>query len=175
MKKIVYLTESDLYRISKRIIQEEKIEIEEGIFDGISNIYQGLKGVWRGEGYDFFRYLNTLKNIAKQLKNLDAPNHKIMNKLTDLKNKVSASTMPQEKKGQLIFEIEKALKNFKEYSEHINNIDDIATQRLKGVNTYSETSTRGLNEPNPLNTTQNKLPQPIEPPSDISERRYRRY
>ena len=63
MKKIVYLTESDLYRISKRIIQEEKIEIEEGIFDGISNIYQGLKGVWRGEGYDFFRYLNTLKNI----------------------------------------------------------------------------------------------------------------
>ena len=93
---------------------------------------QGLKGVWRGEGYDFFMYLNSLKGMAKDLKKLDQPNIKIMTKLTDLKNKITASKMPPEKKGQLISEIEKALEKFNAYSYHIDNIEKMATERLKG-------------------------------------------
>ena len=42
---------------------------------------------------------------------------------TDLKNKITSSTIPQEKKGQLVFEIDKALKNFEEYSKHIEKLE----------------------------------------------------
>ena len=158
----IYITENQLNSVVKRLVNEE--QIEEGIFDGISNLYQGLKGVWRGEGFDFFKYLNSLKGMAKELKRLDAPNVKIMTKLTDLKNKISASTMPQEKKGQLIFEIDKALKNFKEYSEHINNLEDIATQKLQGIRSYNETPKSGLNEP----PQQNQSLQNLTPPSSVN-------
>ena len=158
----IYITENQLNSVVKRLVNEE--QIEEGIFDGISNLYQGLKGVWRGEGFDFFKYLNSLKGMAKELKRLDAPNVKIMTKLTDLKNKISASTMPQEKKGQLIFEIDKALKNFKEYSEHINNLEDIATQKLQGIRSYNETPKSGLNEP----PQQNQSLQNLTAPSSVN-------
>jgi hypothetical protein len=152
MKKIIYLTEEDLYKISQRVIKES--EIEEGIFDGISNMVQGLKGVWRGEGYDFFKYLNSLKGMAKDLKKLDQPNIKIMTKLTDLKNKITASKMPPEKKGQLISEIEKALEKFNDYSYHIDNIEKMATERLKG-------------EAPPINPQNQGLQKVVTPPSNV--------
>ena len=65
MKRKIYLTESQMNLVVNRIIKEN--ELQEGIFDSISNVYQGLKGFWRGEGYDFFKYLNSLKNMAKDL------------------------------------------------------------------------------------------------------------
>lgn len=145
MKRKIYLTETQLNLVVNRIIKEN--ELEEGIFDSISNVYQGVKGFWRGEGYDFFKYLNSLKNMAKDLRKLDQPNLKIMNKLTDLKNKITSSTMPQEKKGQLVFEIDKALKNFEEYSKHIEKLEDVASQRLQGIKTYSGKPEFGLEEP----------------------------
>jgi hypothetical protein len=79
-----------------------------------------------------------------------------MTKLTDLKNKITSSTMPQEKKGQLVFEIDKALKNFEEYSKHIEKLEDVANQRLQGIRTYSEKPEFGLEEPT---TQDNKLTQ----------------
>jgi|688.fasta_scaffold287733_2 hypothetical protein len=154
MKRKIYLTETQLNLVVNRIIKEN--ELEEGIFDSISNVYQGIKGFWRGEGYDFFKYLNSLKNMAKDLRKLDQPNVKIMTKLTDLKNKITSSTMPQEKKGQLVFEIDKALKNFEEYSKHIEKLEDVANQRLQGIRTYSEKPEFGLEEPT---TQDNKLTQ----------------
>jgi|688.fasta_scaffold1009090_1 hypothetical protein len=151
MKKIVYLTENDLYRITNRVLNENIIE--EGIFDGITNMFQGLKGVWRGEGYDFFWYLNSLKNMTKELKKLDQPNLKIMDKLTELKNKISVSKMPPEKKEQLIFEIDAALENFKEYSEHIDKLERVADERLKGTGTYANKPKTGLTTPTSSDST----------------------
>jgi len=151
MKKIVYLTESDLYSIAERVLNENLIE--EGIFDGITNMFQGLKGVWRGEGYDFFRYLNSLKNMVKELKKLDKPNLKIMDKLTELKSKIATSKMPPEKKEQLIFEIDKALDNFNKYSEHIDNLERVADERLKGISTYTDTPKSGLSNVTTSGTT----------------------
>jgi DNA-binding protein H-NS len=151
MKKIVYLTENDLYRITNRVLNENIIE--EGIFDGITNMFQGLKGVWRGEGYDFFWYLNSLKNMTKELKKLDQPNLKIMDKLTELKNKISVSKMPPEKKEQLIFEIDAALENFKEYSEHIDKLERVADERLKGTGTYVNKPKTGLTTPTSSDST----------------------
>lgn len=163
MKRIIKLTEGDLFKIAKKIINEEKREIEEGIFDGISDIYQGLKGVWRGEGYDFFRYLNQLKKITQDLKKLDAPNHKIMEKLKDLKNKVSNSKMPPEKKGQIIYEIDEALENFKKYSEHIDKVERLSNERLKSGGQLTSPPTQGLS-PNTQQSNTGTLPQPVTPP-----------
>lgn len=126
MKKIIYLTESDLYRITKRIIKEE--ELREGIFDGISNVFQGLKGVWRGEGYDFFRFMNQLKNTVGDLKK----HSKSIDKLRNLKNKVTNSKMAPEKKAELIKEIDKLILAFDKYSEELNQVDQNVRNRLAG-------------------------------------------
>jgi len=151
MKRIVYLTEADLFRISKRVLEEQ--EIEEGIFDGISDIYHGLVGIHRGEGYHFFKHLSTLRNMAKELKRLDLPNKKIMDKLLSLKDKISISKMDPSKKAQLIFEINAAMKHFDEYSSHIDNLEIMASQRLKGTARYSGTPTYGLGGPTTTTTT----------------------
>jgi hypothetical protein len=44
MKKNIQLTEEELVSMIKEIIQEQ--ENNEGVFDGIKNVAQGLKGVW---------------------------------------------------------------------------------------------------------------------------------
>ncbi len=64
------------------------------------------------------------------MKKLDVPNAKIMTQLTDLKNKVSASKMPPDKRQNLIDTIDKAIGHFNAYSNLINTIEQLATQRL---------------------------------------------
>jgi hypothetical protein len=128
MAKVVKLTERDLNRLVQRVIEEQ--EMEEGIFDPLVNAAQGLKGVWRGEGYDYFKYLSSLRGLTRKLKKLDAPNVKIMTQLTDLKNKVMVSKMPPDKRQNLIDTIDKAIGHFNAYSNLINTIEQLATQRL---------------------------------------------
>ena len=76
----------------------------------------------------------------------------------------------------MVFEIDKALKNFQEYSTHIHNLEDVTTQRLKGIRTYTEKPTHGLEEP-PVETNTGQSNSPIinQPPGNVSERRYRRF
>lgn len=128
MGKVVRLTESDLERIVVKVIQEQ--EMEEGIFDPIVDRYQGLKGVWRGEGYDYFKHLSSLRGLTRQLKKLDRPNIKIMDELLTLKGKVSSSKMPPDKKQNLTDTIDKAIQHFNAYSTLINTIEQMASQRL---------------------------------------------
>jgi hypothetical protein len=108
----------------------KKTIIQESLFTGISNVAQGLKGVWRGEGYDYFKYVNTLKKITQELKKLDAPNHKIMTKLFDLKNKIVSSKMSQGKKDNLTNPIDRAISHFNAYADFINQIETAASQKL---------------------------------------------
>ena len=128
MGKVVRLTESDLERIIQKVIKEQ--EMEEGIFDPLVDKYQGLKGVWRGEGYDYFKHLSTLRNLTKRLKKLDEPNVKIMNELSALKNKVLSSKMPTDKKQRLSDTIDKAIGHFNAYSNLINTIEQMSSQKL---------------------------------------------
>jgi hypothetical protein len=128
MKKIVKITEQDLARIVKKTIEEQ--EMEEGLFDGVKDAYQGLKGVWRGEGYDYYKYTSSLRNIAKKLKKLDEPNHKTMIELNSLKSKVGASKMDQTKKQNLVDTIDKAIQYFNAYAGLIDKIDQIASTKL---------------------------------------------
>lgn len=128
MKKIVKITEQDLARIVKKTIEEQ--EMEEGLFDGVKDEYQGLKGVWRGEGYDYYKYTSSLRNIAKKLKKLDEPNHKTMIELNSLKSKVGTSKMDKTKKQNLVDTIDKAIQYFNAYAGLIDKIDQIASTKL---------------------------------------------
>jgi len=128
MAKVIKLTEADLENIVRKVIEEQ--ETQEGVFDPLVNAAQGLKGVWRGEGYDYFKYLSSLRGLTRKLKKLDAPNVKIMTQLTDLKNKVTVSKMPAAKKQNLIDTIDKAIAHFNAYSNLINTIEQLSSQKL---------------------------------------------
>jgi hypothetical protein len=128
MKKVVKITEQDLVNIVRKTIQEQ--EVEEGLFDGVKDAYQGLKGVWRGEGYDYYKYTSSIRNIAKKLKKLDEPNHKTMIELNSLKSKVGTSKMDAAKKQNLVDTIDKAIQYFNAYAGLIDKIDQIASAKL---------------------------------------------
>ena len=128
MAKVIKLTEADLEKIVKRVIEEQ--ETQEGVFDPLVNAYQGLKGVWRGEGYDYFKYLSSLKGITRKLKKLDEPNVKVMGDLYQLRTKVDTSKMPTDKKSNLLNTIDAAMNHFKSYSTLINKIEQLSTQKL---------------------------------------------
>ena len=127
MSKNVFVTESQLKFLTEKLHQRK---LEEGVFDSIGNVMQGLKGVWRGEGYDYFKQVSTLKNVAKRLKKLDEPNRGIMMELSGLKTKISASKMPQNKKQNLVNAIDQAISHFQTYSNYIDAIERATTQKL---------------------------------------------
>ena len=128
MSKVIKLTEADLENIVRKVIEEQ--ETQEGVFDPLVNAYQGLKGVWRGEGYDYFKYLSSLRGITRKLRKLDEPNVKVMGDLYQLRTKVDTSKMPTDKKSNLLNTIDAAMNHFKSYSTLINKIEQLSTQKL---------------------------------------------
>ena len=127
MSKNVFVTESQLKFLTEKLHQRK---LEEGVFDSIGNVMQGLKGVWRGEGYDYFKQVSALKNVAKRLKKLDEPNRDIMIELSGLKTKISSSKMPQNKKQNLVNAIDQAINHFQTYSNYIDAIERATSQKL---------------------------------------------
>jgi len=109
----------------------KKEEPKEGPLDAIQQISSGLKGVWRGEGYDYFKYLQTLKSMMQNLKKLDKPNQKVMVNLSSLKSKIMSSKMPQQKKDNLVRTIDAAIGHFNSYTNLINQIENTASQKIK--------------------------------------------
>ena len=98
--------------------------------EGLSDMVSGLKGVWRGEGYDYFKYLNSLKRQMNSLQKLDKPNQKIMNELSSLKNKITSSKMPPQKRDNLIRTIDSAIGHFNSYTNLVQQIGTLASQKL---------------------------------------------
>ena len=129
MPKIVKLTESDIKRLVNKVIEEK--EIEEGIFDPIKDVYHGVKGLVRGQGYNYSKYTSSLQNLVKDLQRLDKPNHKIMIELTNLRKKVDGSRMSTDRKNELLRNIDGAINNFNTYANFIKRIDELTSNTLK--------------------------------------------
>jgi hypothetical protein len=125
MGKVIRLTESDLEKIVKKVIEEQETQ------EGLGDVYQGLRGVWRGYGYDYYKYYSMLRNLTRKLKKLDEPNTKIMTQLSDLKDKVQASKMPEQSKFDLENTIEEAVNYFTSYASAIDRIEQLASKTLK--------------------------------------------
>lgn len=127
MSKVVKLTESDLENIVKKVIKEQ--ETQEGVFDPVVDTYQGIKGAFKGEGYDYFKYLSSLRGLTKKLKQADIPNKKLMNSLLDLRLKVEHSRIPFEKKNDLKSAIDSAMGHFEAYSNLVDTIEKLVSQK----------------------------------------------
>lgn len=127
-KKTVKLKESDLERIVKKILSEQ--EVEEGILDNVKDFYRGVKGMKRGYGMDYFQNMSRLEKLISKLKKLDVPNHQVMNELSQLKSKVSALNMPQQRKNALLALIDNSLFHFEKYSK----INDQILAQIKTLN-----------------------------------------
>jgi hypothetical protein len=128
MSKIVKFTESDLNRLVKKVISEQ--EVEEGIFDGVKDLYRGVKGVKRGYGMDYFQNMSKLENLVRKLKNLDVPNEKVMLELKQLRTKVSTLNMPQQRKDAIVNLIDNSLYHFRKYSD----INEQILNQIKTLN-----------------------------------------
>lgn len=128
MKKVIKLTEDELTNLVKKIVSEQ--QLEEGIFDGLKDLYRGVKGVKRGYGMDYFQNMSRLENLIKKLKTLDVPNQKVMSELSQLKSKVSSLNMPQQRKDNLIALIDNSLYHFNKYS----TINDQILNQIKTLN-----------------------------------------
>lgn len=88
----------------------------------IGNITKGLKGFWQGEGYDYFSYLNTLKNVLKKLDKIDKPNEIILDELDKIKQSLINSSLSQHKKNTIVKAIDAAKSNFLQYRATINDL-----------------------------------------------------
>lgn len=99
--------------------------IDENIFQNISDKWTGLKGIVRGYGSGYFEGMSKLDRLIKRLKKLDEPNVKVMDELKDLKNKVQTYNIPQKRKQAIIDLIDNSVFHFEKYNS-IN--DQIITQ-----------------------------------------------
>ena len=122
------LTENDLNRIVKKVINEQ--ENNEGIFDKAQDIYRGVKGVKRGYGMDYFQNMSRLENLVKKLKKIDVPNEQVMIELSNLRTNVSSLNIPQQRKDAILSLIDNSLYHFKKYS----SINDQILSKIKTLN-----------------------------------------
>ena len=122
------LTENDLNRIVKKVINEQ--ENNEGIFDKAQDIYRGVKGIKRGYGMDYFQNMSRLENLIKKLKKIDVPNEQVMIELSNLRTNVSSLNIPQQRKDAILSLIDNSLYHFKKYS----SINDQILSKIKTLN-----------------------------------------
>lgn len=119
MSKNIIISEEQLNRL-KPLMEDSLIgDISNLRFD---NIGKGLKGVWRGDGYDYFSYLNSMKKILSKLNKIDEPNKKVLDELDRLKLKLYKSKMNQTKKTAIVNSINSAQRHFTDYRNQVKNI-----------------------------------------------------
>lgn len=121
MKK-VYLTESELRGVINNTISETFFTGGTNPLSWVGNMLGGLKGVYRGDGYEYGKSLTSLGRFLRKLKKLDKPNTEIIRYLDILSQKIDNSRMSQDKKIALKGLISSVTKEFNEYQAELENV-----------------------------------------------------
>jgi hypothetical protein len=121
MKKI-YLTESELRGVINNTISEAFFTGGTNPLSWVGNMFGGLKGVYRGEGYEYGKSLTSLGRFLRKLKKLDKPNTEIIGYLDILSQKIDKSKMSQDKKTALKYLIDSVKTEFTEYQTELDNV-----------------------------------------------------
>jgi oligoendopeptidase F len=85
-------------------------------------MFGGLKGVYRGEGYEYGKSLTSLGRFLRKLQKLDKPNTEIIGYLDILSQKIDKSKMSQNKKTALKDLIDSVKKEFNEYQAELDDV-----------------------------------------------------
>jgi hypothetical protein len=121
MKK-VYLTESELRGVINNTISEAFFTGGTNPLSWVGNMLGGLKGVYRGDGYEYGKSLTSLGRFLRKLKKLDKPNTEIIGYLDILSQKIDKSKMSQDKKTALKYLIDSVKTEFTEYQTELDNV-----------------------------------------------------
>jgi hypothetical protein len=139
MSKYRNINESDIERLSRIIVEtdSETKELDE-ILSGtkVGDFLQGVKGLYKGEGFGYFKYLSKIKNRSqKVIKELDDI-EKFMEELKELKPRVDKLSIAPEKKMRLInlldFVITKWEPFFPGYKKALAEINVLSSEKLGG-------------------------------------------
>lgn len=122
MKKI-YLTESQLRDIIQTTIEEQSF-FKDGRnpLSRVRDAISGVKGMYRGEGYEYYSNLSSLQGFVKRLKRLDQPNEEVINQLGMLKTRVANSKMTQDRKDNIQKNIDLLITDFGKYRTRLDAI-----------------------------------------------------
>jgi len=138
MKKVIKLTESDIRRIVERVQSDH--EIEEGFVGDLvgdigrlrfGNIRQGIKGLWKGEGYNYYRQLNILKRAVSKSKRYEMAYADVMKDLKYAQVDISESDIPEDKKNELLGHLGRAISSYDSYKSSISSLGSIVDQKFK--------------------------------------------
>jgi len=107
MKKTTMLSETDISRITKKIIQESKnsikpnqkentLKLRQGLNEG--STWEGIKGYFRGKGYYYTKYLTQVQDVIEKLQKKIINDKKIQSNLDEISQDVNESSMEDFKK-----------------------------------------------------------------------------
>ena len=152
MKK-VYLTESELRGIINNTISEAFFTGGTNPLSWVGNMFGGLKGVYRGEGYEYGKSLTSLGRFLRKLQKLDKPNTEIIGYLDILSQKIDKSKMSQDKKTALKGLIDSVKKEFYEYQAELDDvINKISSNNITQPTNSSQSNQQPNPQPNPQPT-----------------------
>lgn len=152
MKK-VYLTESELRGVINNTISEAFFTGGTNPLSWVGNMLGGLKGVYRGDGYEYGKSLTSLGRFLRKLKKLDKPNTEIIGYLDILSQKIDNSRMSQDKKTALKDLIDSVKKEFTEYQTELDNvINKISSNNITQPTNSSQSNQQPNPQPNPQPT-----------------------
>jgi hypothetical protein len=152
MKK-VYLTESELRGVINNTISEAFFTGGTNPLSWVGNMFGGLKGVYRGEGYEYGKSLTSLGRFLRKLQKLDKPNTEIIGYLDILSQKIDKSKMSQNKKTALKDLIGSVKKEFYEYQAELDDvINKISSNTILQPTNNQQPNQQPNPQPNPQPT-----------------------
>jgi hypothetical protein len=127
------LTENQIKNlVKKRINEGDNTEVNEILNFG--NIYQGFRGLYKGEGYDYYRFLSKLKNRSGFLEYALNYSENEFNYLKSLYEKIQNTNFNPEKKKLLLNLIEPIITKwescFKPISDNVKEIKQVVSDKL---------------------------------------------
>jgi len=139
MKKVTSFNEKELNRLTKLISESmDKEELDEILGrTKIGDFFQGVKGLYQGEGFYYFKYLSKIKNRSKKVLSELDDIKKFVEELFELKGRIEkVKNIAPEKKMRLlnlIQEVEALWSPFGlPFTDVITKLNKISSEKLSG-------------------------------------------
>ncbi len=121
------LKESDITRIVNKVISENKRKTNEGLKD----TWSGVKGFFRGQGYNYTKNLSKLSGILNDISYSDDYLNKIKSKCEKIVDDSMRAKIPDEKSGHILQIVNDIITTINSYDEKMDIISDDIRKILK--------------------------------------------